>query len=59
MMFAHHARNSFGGLHLIKLGSNLGFIIAHDASINGMKDPKEISGISEYAKENEVNRKGV
>ena len=53
-MFARHVRNNFGGLHLTEWGSYVGFIIAHDASIHGAKDAREILGISEYVKENEV-----
>ena len=53
-MFAHHAINGFGGLHLTEWGSYVGIIIAHDVSIHGVKEARGISGISEYAKGNAV-----
>ena len=59
MMFAHHARNNFGGLRLTEWVLKADSTIVHDVSTNAMKDANGILGISEYAKGNEVNRNGV
>lgn len=54
MIFAHHARNSFGGLRLIEWVLKADSTIVHDVSTNVMKDASGILGISEYAKENDA-----
>lgn len=53
-MFAHHARNSFGGLRLIKWVLKADSTIVHDVNINVMKDASGILGVAEYVKENEA-----